>query len=110
MLREWVAFLLLSSFLSAVVVVVVCGGDWPMGGAEALCHPFFGAHDEHVLRVPAQIQARLDEEENQPPLAVGDPCMADDKRARADKLGRNSSLTRLPGAFSVATSPTCFTR
>jgi hypothetical protein len=43
-----------------------------VGSAEALCHPYFGAHGEHVLRVPTQIQARLDEEANQPPIAFAD--------------------------------------
>ncbi|KAH6650215.1 hypothetical protein F5144DRAFT_37897 [Chaetomium tenue] len=49
---------------------VICGGHWPVGGVEPPCHPYFGAHDEHVLQVPAEIQARLDEEERQPPDAA----------------------------------------
>lgn len=48
-----------------------------MGGVEAPCHPYFGAHDGHVLLVPAEIQTRLDEEERHPPGAVGNPFMPD---------------------------------
>jgi hypothetical protein len=83
-----------------------------VGSAEALCHPYFGAHGEHVLRVPAQIQVRLDEEANQPPIAVGNPSMTDDKRRELTVMAEwlNSLLTSPPRASSAATSPTCFTR
>ncbi|KAK3300898.1 uncharacterized protein B0H64DRAFT_438025 [Chaetomium fimeti] len=54
---------------------IICAGDWPVGGAEAtqpLCHPFFGGEEEHTLRIPPEVQARLDEEESQPPAAYVD--------------------------------------
>ncbi|KAH6854220.1 hypothetical protein B0I37DRAFT_410323 [Chaetomium sp. MPI-CAGE-AT-0009] len=71
---------------------IICAGDWPVGAAEAtqpLCHPFFGAENEHVLRIPPRSR----------------PVWT---RRRASRPPR--FLTRLPRASSVATSPIYFTR
>ncbi|KAK4152444.1 hypothetical protein C8A00DRAFT_44498 [Chaetomidium leptoderma] len=54
---------------------ILCGNEWPTardeaGSLQGLCHPFYGDADKHVLRVPAEIQARLDEEDNKAPPAL----------------------------------------
>ncbi|GAB1310890.1 hypothetical protein MFIFM68171_01100 [Madurella fahalii] len=54
---------------------IICGERWPEDGGGAgqaplpLCHPFYGAEEEHELRVPAAIQERLDAEARIPPPA-----------------------------------------
>ncbi|KAK4035073.1 hypothetical protein C8A01DRAFT_48684 [Parachaetomium inaequale] len=56
---------------------IICAKHWPPShedseGRQPLCHPFYGCEDQHVLQIPPEVQARLDEEENQPPAAFAD--------------------------------------
>ncbi|KAL2133794.1 hypothetical protein VTI74DRAFT_1651 [Chaetomium olivicolor] len=62
---------------------VICGKTWPVtieydpdedGPQPGLCHKFFGEEDKHVLRIPPQVQERLDAEAELPP-----PATAEDK-------------------------------
>ncbi|KAL2154397.1 hypothetical protein VTH82DRAFT_3073 [Thermothelomyces myriococcoides] len=55
---------------------IICGGNWPnTQGVPTfpLCHPFYGAEDQHVLRIPQEVEARLAEEESRLATAVAFP-------------------------------------
>ncbi|AEO66082.1 uncharacterized protein THITE_2128193 [Thermothielavioides terrestris NRRL 8126] len=58
---------------------IICGSKWggssdQQTGLAALCHPFFGSEDKHVLCIPPEVKARLDAEEQKPPPALADEC------------------------------------
>ncbi|KAL2169913.1 hypothetical protein VTG60DRAFT_5457 [Thermothelomyces hinnuleus] len=61
---------------------IICAGDWvkppedPGLPAAPLCHPFYGAEDQHVLRIPPEIEARLAEEEKKLATVVESPLLA----------------------------------
>jgi hypothetical protein len=52
---------------------LICGREWVGEGGpnpRPFCHKLFGDEDKHALNIPAEVQARLDEDENRVPVAV----------------------------------------
>jgi hypothetical protein len=71
---------------------LVCGEEWCQAGEEdpdppPFCHPLFGAEDEHVLRIPKEVEARLNEDV---PFAVRMPIVP-----VVRKLQTNQHLSQL---------------
>ncbi|KAK4246857.1 hypothetical protein C7999DRAFT_41747 [Corynascus novoguineensis] len=87
---------------------IICAGDWPRAPEEhqapaPLCHPFYGAEDEHVLQIPPKVQARLAEVESRPPAAVGVLFFAH-RWSEGELMYVSYRLPmRMPWAFSATT-------
>jgi hypothetical protein len=84
--------ILVPSCLCGQEFCLICGAEWPKTdeadpNPEPLCHPIFGAEDQHVLRIPEEVEARLNEDR---PSAVRKPVVSS-----VGRLDANQHLSQL---------------